>query len=296
MTSVTGADVTAPVLRRRSRWEPVRRTLRPGRTRLGLSVFLFLALVALVGPWIAPYSPNEFVGIPFAQPDSTAWLGTDGLGRDVLSRFLSGGRTVLGMSVLATVAGVGLGALVGVFAAHAGGTVDGLLMRLNDVLLAFPQIIFTLLILTVLGQRTWLIALTVGLTHAPRTALVIRAAAVQVAERDFVKAAEAAGEPRWRIVLTELLPNVSSPLLVELGLRLTYSIGLVAAISFLGFGLQPPAADWGLMINENRIGLTTQPWAVIAPVGAIALLTIAVNLVTDGLSRSAIGIDREAQR
>ena len=294
--STVSADLTAPVLHHRSRWEPVRRTLRPGRTRLGLSLFLLLALIALAGSLVAPYSPVKFVGLPFSSPNGTTLLGTDYLGRDVLSRFLSGGRTVLGMSVLATVTGVGLGAIVGMFAAHSGPVVDGMLMRLNDVLLAFPQIIFTLLILTVFGQSTWLIALTVGLTHAPRTGLVIRAAAIEVAERDFVKAAEAAGEPRWRIVFAELLPNVSSPLLVELGLRLTYSIGLVAAISFLGFGLQPPAADWGLMINENRIGLTTQPWAVIAPVAAIALLTIAVNLITDGLSRSAIGIDRESAR
>lgn len=295
MSTLT-ADPVPVVVRRRSRWESVRRPLRPGRTRLGLLLFVLLVLVALVGPWLAPYSPNKFVAAPFAPPSGSTWLGTDALGRDVLSRFLTGGRTVLVMSVLAALTGVGLGAIVGMFAAHSRGIVDAALMRLNDVLLAFPQIIFTLLVLTVLGQHIWLIALTVGLTHAPRTALVIRAAAVQVAERDFVKAAEAAGEPRWRILLAELLPNVSSPLMVELGLRLTYSIGLVAAVSFLGFGLQPPASDWGLMINENRIGLTTQPWAVVAPVAAIALLTVAVNLVTDGLSRSAIGLDREVSR
>lgn len=292
MTTLS-AQPSSAVLRSRSRLEPLSRTLRPGRTRLGLAIFVVLALLALLGPWVAPYSPSKFVSMPFSPPNGSTWLGTDALGRDVLSRFLSGGRTVLGMSVVATLTGVGLGAGVGLFAAYSRGVVDAALMRLNDVLLAFPQIIFTLLVLTVLGQRTWLIALTVGLTHAPRTAVVIRSAAVQVTERDFIKAAEAAGEPRWRILLTELLPNVSSPLLVELGLRLTYSIGLVAAVSFLGFGLQPPAADWGLMINENRIGLTTQPWAVVAPVAAIALLTIAVNLITDGLSRSAIGIDRE---
>ncbi|WP_246456101.1 ABC transporter permease [Nocardioides mesophilus] len=255
-----------------------------------------LTLLVIVGPWIAPYSSSEFVGAPFTLPSGSAWLGTDGLGRDVLSRFLSGGRSVLAMSLLAAVSGVGAGAFIGLFAAHAGGLVDGLLMRLNDVLLAFPQIIFTLLVLTCFGPHTWLIALTVGMTHAPRTALVIRAAAVQVAERDFVKAAEAAGESRARIIFAELLPNVSSPLLVEFGLRLTYSIGLVAAVSFLGFGLQPPAADWGLMINENRIGITTQPWAVVVPVAAIGLLTIGVNFVTDAIARSTIGIDREGEQ
>lgn len=280
----------------RVRWVTLRRTLRLGRARVGLAIVATLTLLVIVGPWIAPYSSTEFVGAPFAPPSGTAWLGTDGLGRDVMSRFLSGGRSVLAMSLLAAVSGVGAGAFIGLLAAHSRGILDGLLMRLNDVLIAFPQIIFTLLVLTVFGTHSWLIALTVGMTHAPRTAQVIRAAAVQVTERDFVKAAEASGESRWRIIFAELLPNVSSPLLVEFGLRLTYSIGLVAAVSFLGFGLQPPAADWGLMINENRIGITTQPWAVVVPVAAIGLLTIGVNFVTDAIARSAIGIDRENEQ
>ena len=128
-------------------------------------------------------------------------------------------------------------------------------MRGNDVVLAFPQIILVLLAISALGPKLWLIVLIVGLTHAPRVARVIRGAAQEVVERDFVKAAEAVGEKRSRIIFGELLPNVTSPLLVEIGLRMTYSIGLVAAISFLGFGLQPPTADWGLMINENRLAI-----------------------------------------
>jgi peptide/nickel transport system permease protein len=145
-----------------------------------------------------------------------------------------------------------------------------------------------------LGPKLWLIVLTVGLTHAPRVARVIRGAALEIVERDFVKSAEVVGEKRWRIVFGEVLPNVTSPLLVEAGLRMTYSIGLVAGISFLGFGLQPPDADWGLMINENRLSITVQPWAVLLPVIAIGLLTIGTNLITDGLSRALAGIDRRA--
>jgi peptide/nickel transport system permease protein len=125
-------------------------------------------------------------------------------------------------------------------------------------------------------------------------ARVIRGAALEVVERDFVKSAEAVGERRSRIIFGDLLPNVTSPLLVEVGLRMTYSIGLVAGISFLGFGLQPPAADWGLMINENRLAITVQPWSVLLPVGAIGLLTIGTNLITDGLSRALAGIDRRS--
>jgi peptide/nickel transport system permease protein len=268
--------------------------LRLGRTRVGVAIVIALVLVALVGPLVAPYSPTEFVGIPNSPPSGDAVFGTDALGRDVLSRFLYGGRTVLWLSAAATLLGVTLGVIVGLVAAYARNWLDDVLMRGNDVLLAFPQIIFVLLAVSALGPKLWLIVLTVGLTHAPRVARVIRGAALEIVERDFVKSAEVVGEARWRIVFAEVLPNVTSPLLVEVGLRMTYSIGLIAGISFLGFGLQPPDADWGLMINENRLSITVQPWAVLLPVIAIGLLTIGTNLITDGLSRALAGIDRRS--
>jgi peptide/nickel transport system permease protein len=278
----------------RGRFALLRDALRLGRTRVGLGIAGLVVLVALVGPLVAPHSPTEFVGIPNSQPSSDAVFGTDALGRDVLSRFLHGGITVLWLSAAATLLGMTVGTVVGLVAAYSRNWLDDVLMRSNDVLLAFPQIIFVLLAVSAIGPKLWLIVLTVGLTHAPRVARVIRGAALEIVERDFVKSAEVVGEQRWRIVFAEVLPNVPSPLLVELGLRMTYSIGLVAGISFLGFGLQPPDADWGLMINENRLSLTVQPWAVLLPVIAIGLLTIGTNLVTDGLSRTLAGIDRRA--
>jgi peptide/nickel transport system permease protein len=278
----------------RARFAVLRDALRLGRTRVGLAIVVLLVLVALVGPLVAPHSPTEFVAIPNSPPSSDAIFGADALGRDVLSRFLHGGWTVLWISAAATLLGVVLGVVVGLIAAYARNWLDDVLMRGNDVLLAFPQIIFVLLAVSAIGPKLWLIVLTVGLTHAPRVARVIRGAALEVVQRDFVKSAEVVGEKRWRIVFAEVLPNVTSPLMVELGLRMTYSIGLVAAISFLGFGLQPPAADWGLMINENRLSLTVQPWAVLLPVIAIGLLTIGTNLITDGVSRALAGIDRTA--
>jgi peptide/nickel transport system permease protein len=276
----------------RARFALVGDALRLGRTRVGLAIVALIVLVALVGPLVAPHSPTEFVGIPNSPPSDDAIFGTDALGRDVLSRFLHGGRTVLWLSTAATLLGIVVGVVVGLIAAYARNWLDDVLMRGNDVLLAFPQIIFVLLAVSAIGPKLWLIVLTVGLTHAPRVARVIRGAALEVVERDFVKSAEVVGEKRWRIVFAEVLPNVTSPLLVEVGLRMTYSIGLVAGISFLGFGLQPPDADWGLMINENRLSLTVQPWSVLLPVIAIGLLTIGTNLVTDGLSRALAGIDR----
>lgn len=265
---------------------------RLGRTRVGLAIVAVIVVVALVGPLVAPHSPTEFVGAPNSAPGGEAAFGTDALGRDVLSRFLHGGRTVLWLAAASTLLGMVVGVVVGLIAAYARNWLDDVLMRANDVLLAFPQIIFVLLAVSAIGPKLWLIVLTVGLTHAPRVARVMRGAALEVVERDFVKSAEVVGERRWRIVFGEVLPNVTSPLLVELGLRMTYSIGLVAAISFLGFGLQPPTADWGLMINENRLSITVQPWAVLLPVAAIGLLTVGTNLITDGLSRVLAGIDR----
>ena len=279
----------------RARFGVLRDALRLGRTRVGLAIVAVLVLVALVGPLVAPHSPTEFVAIPNSPPSGDAVFGADALGRDVLSRFLHGGATVLWISAAATLLGVVLGVVVGLIAAYARNWLDDVLMRGNDVLLAFPQIIFVLLAVSAIGPKLWLIVLTVGLTHAPRVARVIRGAALEIVQRDFVKSAEVVGEKRWRIVFAEVLPNVTSPLMVELGLRMTYSIGLVAGISFLGFGLQPPAADWGLMINENRLSLTVQPWAVLLPVIAIGLLTVGTNLITDGLSRALAGIDRRAE-
>jgi peptide/nickel transport system permease protein len=270
----------------------LRRAAALTRTRIGLAIVTVMVAIALFGPLVAPHSPTEFVAPPNSGPSSTALFGADALGRDVFSRWLHGGLTVLWLSVAATAVGIVAGTVVGLVAAYSRNWLDDVLMRLNDVMLSFPQIIFVLLAVSAIGPKLWLIVLTVGGTHAPRVARVMRGAGQEVVERDFIKSAEVVGEKRWRIVFGELLPNVTSPLLVELGLRTTYSIGLIAAVSFLGFGLQPPTADWGLMINENRLSISIQPWAVFLPVLAIALLTVGTNLVTDGVARAAIGLDR----
>lgn len=269
----------------------LRRAMRFHRSQVGAGILLVILFIALLGPVLSPHSPTAFIGAPNSSPGGHALFGTDVLGRDIWSRFLHGGRSVLGLSLAATVLGVGTGTLIGLVAAYYKGLTDEILMRANDVILSFPQIVLILLLLAGLGTKLWLLVLTVAAGHAPRTARVIRGAAQEVVERDFVLSAEVLGERRWRILSRELLPNVSSPLLVELGMRLTFSIGLVAGVSFLGLGIQPPAADWGLMINENRLAIAQQPWGVLLPVAAIALFTIGTNLVTDGIARAAIGID-----
>jgi peptide/nickel transport system permease protein len=287
------AGVT-PASKRPPQWLiTIREAWRLGRTKAGLAIFVVIVALALLGPLFAPYSPTEFVAPPFASPSAKALLGSDYIGHDVLSRVLWGGRTVIYLSLAATVIGLVLGVGLGMIAGYARRWLDETTMRLLDVVLAFPSIVLALLFVSIVGPKLWLIVLLVGISHAPRIARVTRAATLEVAQRDFIKAAEALGVARRRILAFEILPNITSPLLVEFGLRLTYSIGLIAGLSFLGFGMQPPAADWGLMINENRIGITAQPWPVAAPVILIAILTIGTNLIADGLGRALIGIERD---
>ena len=249
---------------------------------------LVLILVA-VGPYVAPNSPVDFVGAPFDPPSATALLGTDILGRDVLSRVLSGGTVILSLSAIATLLGVAAGGLLGIGAGYFRGTADDVIMRLLDVLLAFPQTILALLFVSVLGSSFLLIAVLVGAIHTPQVARVIRAAALRVSGEDFVKFAKGIGASPLKIMTREIAPNVLGPLLVETGLRFTYSIALIAGLSFLGLAQEPPAANWGLMVNENRIGLLQNPWPVVVPITLIAILTVGINLLTDAYGRWVAG-------
>lgn len=266
------------------------------QAKIGGILTLIVVIAAVAGPYLAKpisgYGITDFADKPFLL---SGVFGTDQLGRDVFSRFLAGGLNLLIMAVLATAIGLILGAIVGMIAGYFGGALDEILMRGSDVLLAFPQLVLALLAITVVGPKSWLIIAVIGLTHAPRVARVARQATLGVAQQDFVKAAEMYAVPRPAILGREILPNITGPLMVELGLRLTYSIGYVASLSFLGMGVQPPAADWGLMINENRIALVVQPWGVLLPVIAIALLAIGTNMLSDALAHASAGLEREVE-
>jgi peptide/nickel transport system permease protein len=268
----------------------MRRITRQRRLVVGLGITVLVVLIAVFGPLIAPHGENEVVDVPFS---SQGVFGTDYLGQDVLSRLLHGGQAILVISVLGTIIGMVLGVLIGVVAAYAGGWWDEVIMRLNDVTLAFPQILLSLVILTSVNQpRAWMIVLLVGVSHAPRIARVARGVALGIVSRDFVYAAEALGERRSRVILAEVLPNMNAPLLAEAGLRLTYSITLVAGLGFLGFSTDPDAANWGQMMNENRLAMSTQTWSVLAPVLMIALFTVGTNLMADGIAQLADRGDR----
>jgi peptide/nickel transport system permease protein len=296
--------VSAPVSHRRPaqrvRWHQSGSVLwsavRTPRGTIGLVLTLFVVLVAVIGPFVAPNPPVALLTVDFGKPSGQFWLGSDVLGRDVLSRVLDGGWTLLIMAVCATALGIVGGAAAGIAAAYLRGASDGIIMRTVDVILAFPQLVFALLLLSLLGPKLWLITLTVGVSHAPQVARVLRSATLDVSERDFVKAAELQGMRPAKVMRKEILPNLVSPLMVEAGLRMTYSILIIAGLAFLGFGPQPPAANWGVMINENREGLALNPWAVVAPALLIALLTIGMNTFTDAFARVAIGVDRRPEQ
>ena len=270
----------------------LRRSLRLWRTRLGLLLVGLLVLVAIVGPYVAPYGPSTPVGTPNSPPGGKAVLGTDYLGQDVLSRVLYGGRSILIMAVIATAIGMIVGVLIGLVAAYARNALDDILMRAMDVIMAFPQIMLALVAVAVLGAHAWLIVTAIALTTVPRIARVARGAALPVVERDFIASAEAMGVPRWRILFVDLLPNTLGPLMVEASLRVTYSIGVIAALAYLGLAADLNGANWGTMINQNQIVLVVQPWGALAPIVAIALLTMGTGLIGDGIARTAAGIDR----
>jgi peptide/nickel transport system permease protein len=270
----------------------LRRSLRLWRTRIGVALVGVIVLLAIIGPYLAPYGPSTPVGAPNSVPGGKAVLGTDYLGQDVLSRVLYGGRSILVMAVIATALGLIGGAAVGLVAAYSRNALDDVLMRGMDVIMALPSILLALVAVAIVGPRAWVIVAAIALTTAPRVARVARGAAQPVVERDFIAASEAMGVPRWRILSGELLPNTLGPLMVEASLRLTYSIALIAALAYLGLSANVNGANWGTMIKQNQFVLAVQPWGAVAPIIAIALLTMGTGLIGDGIARTAAGIDR----
>ena len=270
----------------------IRKALQLRRTKIGLTVLLVIMAFAIAGPFVAPHTQTEFIDMPNSLDIPGALFGTDYLGQDVWSRFLIGGRSILLLSLGATSLGLAVGISLGLIAALFKGRIDELIMRIFDVILSFPQILLALLLVSMFDASPWLTILSVGLSTTPRVGRVIRGAALSVVERDFVHAAAALGESRFRILFFEVLPNVTGPLLVEANLRFTYSIATIASLAFLGFAPDPTAANWGTMIQENSAVIIVQPWGAMLPVIAIALLTIGTGLFGDGLSRVSAGIDR----
>jgi peptide/nickel transport system permease protein len=225
------------------------------------------------------------VAAPAEHPSTTHWLGSDLYGRDVLSRFLSGGRSVLLLPLLAVAIAIVLACIIGLISGYLGGLVDTVSTRVLDVMLAIPSFLFVLVIIAGFGTGNIVVVLAVATVYTPSIARVLRGATQSVRPREFVLAARARGDSLWWIAFREILPNISATLLVEIALRLTFAIMFIASLSFLGLGVQPPSSNWGVLVGENRSLLYQQPWAVVVPAIGIGLLAIAVNLISDALSQ-----------
>lgn len=249
---------------------------------VGLVLTALFVLAAIFAPWIAPHGNAEIVSdVPWEPMSAAHWLGTDNLGRDLLSRMIYGARVTLFIAVLATALSFSLGAILGFSAAVFGGWFDTLLSRLVDLLMSIPTLIMALVVLSVLPSNLVTLILVMGVLDSTRVYRLSRAVAVDINVMDYVEAAKLRGEGSGWIIFREILPNALSPLVSELGLRFIYAVLFLSTLSFLGLGVQPPDADWGGMVKENKDGIVFGIGAALIPAAAIAALAISVNLVAD---------------
>jgi peptide/nickel transport system permease protein len=261
---------------------------------VGAAVLLFWLVVAVLAPWIAPYSAGHVVSSDVLGPmTSTFPLGTDYLGRDMLSRVLLGARITVGVSLVATVLACVAGVTLALAAAARGGWLDSVLSRLLDAVISLPSLLFGLVVVASLGASMGVLIATAAVIYTPGAYRTARALAVNINALDFVAVARARGEGTFFIMREEILPNLQLPVLTDFGLRFVYVVLLLSGLSFLGLGIQPPYADWGSLVRENLEGLVDGSPAVIMPAVAIATLTIAVNLLIDNLpTRRGAGDER----
>lgn len=253
--------------------------------RIGLLLLTIVVLLALLGPAFAPHSTTAPIGIPGTGPSGSAPLGLDFLGRDVLSRVLSGGRSTLLLGGAATALTYLVGVTIGLIAGYARSIADPLLMRTVDVFLSFPALLVMLLFVTAFGGGRGVLVGAAALVLFPGVARIVRTATLEVSTKAYVEAAVARGERTVAVLRREILPNIAAPIIADLGIRFSWSIILIASVNYLGLGLKPPTADWGLMVSENREIISSNPLALLAPAVILAVLIIAVNLVGDAYVR-----------
>jgi peptide/nickel transport system permease protein len=281
-----------PVIIRRSLWRRVTRELRhaPISALFGMTVILLYLLMAIFAPVIAPYGESQVVGDQYEEWSQQFVFGTDQLGRDMLSRLLYGARNTIAIALMTTALSFLIGGLLGLLSATLRGWIDQLLGRFVDVLMAIPQLIFALVLLSIFGSSLLNLILIIAVLDSTRVFRLTRAVAVNVAVMDFIEAARLQGEGLGWIMTREILPNILPPLIAEFGLRFCFVFLTIAALSFLGLGIQPPTADWGSMVRENATLITYGDITPLLPAGAIALLTVAVNFVVDWFLHKTSGL------
>jgi peptide/nickel transport system permease protein len=281
-----------PIIVRRSvlsiAWRELRRAPLSGW--FGMIVIAIYVFAAVFAPVIAPYSETELVGGAYEPWSAQFLLGTDQLGRDFLSRLIYASRNTIGIAVLTTALSFTLGGLLGLLSAVLGGWVDQMLGRAVDVLMAIPQLIFALVLLSIVGASLINLVLIIAVLDSTRVYRVTRAVAMNVVVLDFVEAAKLQGEKIGWIMTREVLPNILPPLTAEFGLRFCFVFLTISSLSFLGLGIQPPLADWGSMVKENATLINYGNVTPLLPAAAIALLTVAVNFVVDWFLHKTSGL------
>ena len=263
----------------------------PFSAKVGMIIITFYLIVGIFAPLIAPYG-EYYLATPIAYEvwSSDYPLGTDNLGRDMLSRLIYGARNTLGLTLTITVLAFLLGGILGMIAAALGGWVDQILSRIVDVFMAIPSLIFALLILSIFGTSMPYLIATIVVLDATRVFRIARATAMNVAVMDYVEVARLRGEKLGWVIRKEILPNITAPLLAEFGLRFCFVFLFISALSFLGLGIQPPTADWGSMVRDSSTLISYGDVTPLIPAGAIALLTVAVNFVVDWMLHRSSGL------
>jgi peptide/nickel transport system permease protein len=262
----------------------------PLSARVGIAMVLINVIAAVFTPWIAPYGETEIVGDVWMPSSSENYLGTDHLGRDLFTRLVYGARNTIVIAFVTTMLSFFIGSLLGFFAATLGGWTELSLSRIIDILMAFPTLIFALIALSVVGTSVSALIVVIAVLDSTRVYRLSRAVAMDIAVMEFVEAARLRGERIWWIMRKEILPNAMPPLVAEFGLRFCFVFLFIAALSFLGLGIQPPTADWGGMVRENAGAITFGILTPLWPAGAIAFLTVGVNLIVDWFLQLASGL------
>jgi peptide/nickel transport system permease protein len=277
---------------RRTRLQGVFREVlkAPITAKFGMLVILSYGFVAIFAPVLTPYGEREIVGPEFDVWGEQFILGTDGLGRDMLTRLLFGARNTVGIAFITTILAFVIGGLTGLFAAIYSGWFDQLASRVVDVLMAIPQLIFALMLLTIFGTSIPTLIIVIATLDATRIFRVTRAVSLNVVVLDYFEAARLRGERMFWLCIREILPNIMAPLMAEFGLRFCFVFLMIAALSFLGLGIQPPTADWGSMVRENAVLITYGDITPILPAIAIAILTLGVNFLVDWFLHKSSGL------
>ena len=250
---------------------------------VGLAIILFWVLVAAAAPVIAPYGPTEMHEARLEAPSLQHWLGTDHLARDVMSRLFWGTRVVVALAPVSVLLGILMAAPLGLLSGYVGGRLDTLVMRGVDILMSFPTLLIYILIITTFGPSIVVVVISISLGSIPPITRIIRSLVMDVRTKDYVSAARLRGERRRYILLREILPNVSGPIIVDATIRIGYAIMAIGALGFLGLGIPPPTPDWGGMINEGRQWIFAMPWTVLAPAAALSSMVVGLNLLADGM-------------